>query len=40
MEWDLETYQEEFLEPLQWAQFWTLCHGRDWKKPLDVQFRL
>lgn len=36
----LRTYQEGFIEPLQWAQFWTLCHGRAWKKPLDLRFRL
>ena len=30
----------EFLEPLPWALSWTLCHGRDWKKPLDLRLRL
>lgn len=40
VEWDLEMFQEEFLESLQWAQCWTLCHGRDWKQPRDLRFRL
>lgn len=40
VEWKFETYLEKFLEPLQWTQSWTLCHERDWKKPLNMRFRL
>lgn len=39
VEWDLETYQEEFLSTYNGLNS-GLCHGRDCNKPLELRFRL